>query len=450
MSRFGRVAACAAVLVAAVAVLEVGADQATPHSVYAFDAPFHGSTGLVGLNDPIVGMAPVPDGTGYWTVTKGGEVSPFGAAPWLGRTPLFGDDRIAGMAATPSGLGYWLVTTDGDVFSAGDAGILGSGLGEVDEGTVVGIAAKPDGKGFWLVTARGEVLPYGTAVGFGGLDAVALNGPVVGIASSASGKGYWLVARDGGVFAFGDAAFHGSMGATRLRRAVVGMTRTSGGDGYLVASSEGGVYAFGDGSFRGSLADAQLPEPVVGIAAAPGGGYWLALTGHLAPGVSPRAEADHLWGDDSNTIGDDGVAAARPGTYRQIHAQPGCAFTIRGGDGAIRSTGSGSGRHVVRLRDSDTAFQSLDCGDWTTDLFPATPTLGSSVGNGTWLLGIDIRSGTWRSPGGASCTWSTLADLSRLPSGILQSGGGVGPQAVQLAGSEVAFATAGCGTWTPD
>ena len=42
---------------------------ASDGGVFAFgDAGFHGSTGALHLNAPIVGIAPTPDGHGYWLV----------------------------------------------------------------------------------------------------------------------------------------------------------------------------------------------------------------------------------------------------------------------------------------------------------------------------------------------------------------------------------------------
>jgi hypothetical protein len=449
VTRFRWAAAGAAVVIAVIATMQSGADVASPHSVYAFGAPFHGSTGLAALNQPIVSQAALPDGSGYWTVTKDGQVSPFGAAPWLGDTEVDPSHPVIGIAATPSGDGYWIATSDGDLHVFGDASFNGSLAGVVGQRDVVGIGANPAGGGYWLVTKQGAVYSYGSSAYHGSLENVVLNGPIVGLAPTASGKGYWLVGRDGGVFAFGDAVFHGSLGATPLPRAVVGMARASGGAGYWLASSDGGVFTFGDADFFGSLGASSLPQPTVAITAAPAGGYWLTTTGHLAPPTSPRAEPDYLF-DGQNAISTDIYADGRPTTYRQLNPTAGCLYGVKDGNPGYRYQAGGSGRNVVRLRTTDETFVSVGCGTWSSDLFPATALLDSTVGDGGWLLGIDIRSGTWRAAGGAGCTWRSVADLSGLPSGILSSGGGTGPQMVKLSGSEAALVSTGCGTWTPD
>ncbi|HZI37908.1 MAG TPA: hypothetical protein VFF24_06345, partial [Acidimicrobiia bacterium] len=91
------------------------------------DAVFHGSTGGIKLNQPIVGMAPTPFGNGYWLVASAGGVFGFGDAVFHGSTGgIKLNQPIVGMASTPTGEGYWLVARDGGVFGFGDAEFHGS------------------------------------------------------------------------------------------------------------------------------------------------------------------------------------------------------------------------------------------------------------------------------------------------------------------------------------
>jgi hypothetical protein len=79
------------------------------------------------LNRPIVGMAPTPDGRGYWLVASDGGIFTFGDARYLGSTGGIQLNRpIVGMAPTPDGRGYWLVASDGGIFTFGDAPFFGS------------------------------------------------------------------------------------------------------------------------------------------------------------------------------------------------------------------------------------------------------------------------------------------------------------------------------------
>ena len=80
------------------------------------------------LAKPIVGMAPTPDGKGYWLVASDGGVfrlreRRLRGLDGRGRARVAGDrDRI-----DPDGKGYWFASADGTVFAFGDAGYFGSG-----------------------------------------------------------------------------------------------------------------------------------------------------------------------------------------------------------------------------------------------------------------------------------------------------------------------------------
>ena len=152
--------------------------MASDGGIFAFgDAQFHGSTGSLRLNAPIVGMA-----------------------------------------ATPDGAGYWLVASDGGIFSFGDAHVLRvTGSLHLDQ-PIVGMAATPSGKGYWLVAADGGIFSYGDATFHGSMGGHPLNRPIVGMAADPATGGYWEVATDGGIFAF-DAPFLGSTGSIRLNAA---------------------------------------------------------------------------------------------------------------------------------------------------------------------------------------------------------------------------------------
>ena len=118
-------------------------------------AQFWGSTGGITLNKPIVGMAPTPDGNGYWLVASDGGIFAFGDAQFWGSTGSIALNKpIVGMAATADGDGYWLVASDGGIFAFGDAQFFGSTGGIHLNEPVVGMAATADGDGYWLVASR--------------------------------------------------------------------------------------------------------------------------------------------------------------------------------------------------------------------------------------------------------------------------------------------------------
>lgn len=235
--------------------------------VFAFgSARFHGSTGGIRLNQPVVGLAAVGAGEGYWLVARDGGIFAFGQAAFHGSTGgLRLNQPIMGMAATPSGKGYWLDARDGGIFAFGDAAFYGSTGGMRLNQPIVGMAATPSGKGYWLVAEDGGIFAFGDAAFFGSTGAMRLSQPITAMAPTPSGRGYWLVAADGGIFAFGDARFHGS-GAGQAPGRVTSIQSTPSGKGYWIQSSTGWAGAFGDAPHYGSVKGA-LNQSVVGATA---------------------------------------------------------------------------------------------------------------------------------------------------------------------------------------
>jgi len=230
------------------------------------DQPFHGSTGDLRLNAPIVGAATTPSGRGYWLVASDGGVFTFGDATFHGSTGTMRlRSPIVGIAPTGSGRGYWLVAADGGIFTFGDAAFLGS-TGDLRlRAPIVAMAPTPSGDGYRLVASHGGIFTFGDASFHGSTGGSPLNAPIVGIATTPTGGGYWLVATDGGVFTFGDAAFLGSTGAMRLNSPVVDVASTATGRGYRFVAADGGVFVFGDAEFLGSAGGGPLNQPVVGL-----------------------------------------------------------------------------------------------------------------------------------------------------------------------------------------
>jgi hypothetical protein len=222
--------------------------------VFAFGgAGFHGSTGAIRLDQPIVSMASTPDGGGYWFVARDGGVFAFGDARFAGAVPsVAAVSDVVGIAACPSG-GYWVAGADGTVWSFGGAPSFPSlGSYGVHVDNMVGIAASAGGRGFYLVASDGGVYAYGDATFHGSMGGVPLNRPVVGLAVDPVTGGYWEVAADGGVFAF-DAPYFGSTGNLHLARPIVGISATPDSGGYWFVASDGGVFSEGDARYSGSL-----------------------------------------------------------------------------------------------------------------------------------------------------------------------------------------------------
>ena len=224
-------------------------------------------------------IVPTNPSSGYYLFGQQGEITGFGNDNYLsyldGAQYYNLNANIVGMAPSPDGGGYWMVGGDGGVYASGDAGFYGSTGSLHLNKPVVGMAAAPDGKGYWFVASDGGVFNYGSAGFYGSAGSLHLNKPIVGMAPTPSGHGYWLVASDGGIFAYGDAGFWGSTGNLHLNKPVVGMAPTPSGHGYWFVASDGGIFSYGDAGFWGSTGSIHLNSPIVGMAAAPNGnGYW--------------------------------------------------------------------------------------------------------------------------------------------------------------------------------
>ena len=108
---------------------------ASDGGIFAFgDAGFHGSTGGIRLNSPVVGMSPASSGgagNGYWLVARDGGVFAFDV-PFRGSVPALHLRSYAGSAAlrsTSTALGYYVLGLDGGVFTFGDARFFGARAG---------------------------------------------------------------------------------------------------------------------------------------------------------------------------------------------------------------------------------------------------------------------------------------------------------------------------------
>jgi Cellulase (glycosyl hydrolase family 5) len=233
---------------------------------------------------------PPSGGHGYWLVGSDGGIFTFGAAQFHGSTGAIHLQRpVVGISPTSSDGGYWLVGTDGGVFSFGNANFYGSvpGIGLAPAGTgaprrlnapIVGIVPTADQKGYFMVGADGGVFTFGDAKFEGSCPGIGgCAGTAVAVMPDASGQGYWIVTNVGDVYSFGDAVYHGGPGPQRAL--VTGAVRTPSGGGYLILFSNGAVFAYGNAVNRGAPVG-----PAVGPAnpanaiftTSDGGGYWVA------------------------------------------------------------------------------------------------------------------------------------------------------------------------------
>jgi len=267
-----------------VTVTPAPAQQTTPDGfwlvgsdggIFSFgSAGFHGSTGSLRLQRPVVGISPTADRQGYWLVGSDGGVFAFGDAgfhgslPGLGFSPAGSAGRFAlaapivAMVPSADDGGYFMVAADGGVFAFGDAQFAGS-CPQIGGCSGAAVAVVPDGSGngYWLVTVTGNVYAFGDAPFLG--SPPSRTQPVTSAVRTPDGKGYWILYADGRLSAAGDAGHYGDpMGALGADRATAVFT-TSDGAGYWVATAAGNVFAYGDATNLGSLAGLSLNAPII-------------------------------------------------------------------------------------------------------------------------------------------------------------------------------------------
>jgi peptidoglycan hydrolase-like amidase len=251
--------------------------NATDGGVFSFgNAQFHGSTGGMRLNQPVVGMAATRDAGGYWEVASDGGVFSFGDAHFMGSTgSIVLNKPMVGMAVTPDGGGYWLVASDGGIFAYGDAQFHGSTGSIVLNKPIIGMVPTHDGGGYWLIASDGGVFAFGDAGFFGSLGGAPPATALVGVAPTPDGGGYWVLGANGTVYPFGDAPQLGvsavSPGLGTMRSPMTGLIPDFSGQGFDAVNGSGQVFAFGDAPWFGDVTTAVpgYSGHAVGIAVTP-------------------------------------------------------------------------------------------------------------------------------------------------------------------------------------
>jgi hypothetical protein len=245
--------------------------------IFSFgSAGFHGSTGSLVLQRPVVGIAPTNDEGGYWLTAADGGVFAFGDSQFQGSLPGLGyhpagsglpkslNQPVVGLVPSIDDGGYFMVASDGGVFAFGDAQFAGSCPGLTNGCAGAGVAVMPDasGQGYWLVTATGNVYSFGDATYFGGTGSQ--SSPITSAVRTPDGRGYWILDANGQVFAFGDASSLGSpTGSVGGSNPASAIFADSSGNGYWVAAANGAVFQFGDAVNSGGMTGTKLNGAII-------------------------------------------------------------------------------------------------------------------------------------------------------------------------------------------
>lgn len=141
-----------------------------------------------------------------------------------------------------------------------------------------------------------------------------------------------------------------------------------------------------------------------------------------------------------------------PGTYRMRTAAPGCYWErlsgLGGTFGEIIANGNPAGPEIITIAATDKAFNSTRCAPWSADLSAITSNPSAPFGQGTYVVGVDIAPGTWRSSGGTSCYWQRMSGFDGGFGQIIANENAGDSTIVTIGVSDKAFSSMRCGTWT--
>jgi hypothetical protein len=119
---------------------------------------------------------------------------------------------------------------------------------------------------------------------------------------------------------------------------------------------------------------------------------------------------------------------------------------LRGPRGGIVANDNVSGQAIVEIAATDVAFNSVGCGRWVR--FVAPPSPADSFGEGDHVVNAQIRPGRYRSEGGSRCAWERLRDFrGEGRRGVIAAERVAGPAVVEIAPTDAAFSSSGCGSW---
>ena len=138
------------------------------------------------------------------------------------------------------------------------------------------------------------------------------------------------------------------------------------------------------------------------------------------------------------------------GTYRTRSAPNGCYWErLKGFSGELKdiiTNDFSNGYQVVQIKSTDKGFNSNGCGKWSSALSRVTSSM-TKFGQGTFIVGVDIKPGTYRSSKGPSCYWARLKNFTGAISGIIANNFG-GKAVVKIRATDKGFQSQSCGTWT--
>jgi hypothetical protein len=116
--------------------------------------------------------------------------------------------------------------------------------------------------------------------------------------------------------------------------------------------------------------------------------------------------------------------------------------------GEIIANGNPAGPEIITIAASDKAFNSTRCAPWSADLSAITADPSAPFGQGTYVIGVDVAPGMWRSSGGTTCYWQRMSGFSGSFSEIIANENAGESTIVTIGATDKAFTSTRCGTWT--
>ena len=171
-------------------------------------------------------------------------------------------------------------------------------------------------------------------------------------------------------------------------------------------------------------------------------------TPRLTPQLTPRPTPSIAFADGTHVIGED----IEPGTYRTVDYTDNCYWVrFAGFDNGLQdwiASVIGPGYHVVTIGPEDAGFDSDGCGGWTADLAPVT-TADTGIGEGTYIVRVDMAPGRWQASSGANCYWARLSGFGGTDAEVIEqdlAADAIAP-VVTIGETDAGFTSNGCGEW---
>ena len=225
-------------------------------------------------------------------------------------------------------------------------------------------------------------------------------------------------------------------------------------DTYRNNDSSGGCYWARLSGFGGTLGeiianDFTFEIQIVTIDPADAG-FESSACGIWSNDLSPRTPSPTSpFGGGDYQVGTE-VAPTR---WRNTDSSGGCFWErLSGFGGTLGDIIANQFSNVIEIVDIslvDIGFSSEDCGTWSTDLTPRTPSPTSPFGGGAYLVGSEVATGLWRnSDSSGGCYWERRSGFGGTFDDIITNSFSFSVQTVAISGSDVGFYSEDCGTWT--